>query len=91
MTPKKPLGGFNLPPEKKRRTVEGGAVLVKAPRSSPLRRSAGGERLVVYLPPDLALEFRVKCAEQRRSHSDAMTEAVDDFLSKRPPKKGAKV
>lgn len=51
----------------------------KAPPSSSsrLRRAELGERVVVYLPPDLATELRVRCARERRSLSDAVTAAVE--------------
>jgi hypothetical protein len=79
---KKPLAGFNLPalsgaakPSKQR--------LVTPPVSSPLRRDTRGERFVVYLPDELGVEFRVKCAELRYSKSFAMSEAVDEWIAKR--------
>jgi hypothetical protein len=51
----------------------------KAPPASAsrLRRAELGERLVVYLPPELATELRVRCAKERRSLSDAVTAAVE--------------
>lgn len=51
---------------------------------SRLRRDAGGERVAVYLPPEMAVELRVRCARERRSVSDAITEAVGNWLSERP-------
>lgn len=47
------------------------------PSSSRLRRAELGERMVVYLPPELATELRVRCARERRSLSDAVTAAVE--------------
>ena len=81
--PKKPeLVGFNLPKPTKAKAATT-QRLVNPPESSPLRRAEGGKRLVVYLPPKLAHEFRVKCAELECSHSHAMTEAVDDWIGKK--------
>ncbi|MCC7542614.1 MAG: ribbon-helix-helix protein, CopG family [Deltaproteobacteria bacterium] len=45
-----------------------------------LRRETSGERLSVYLPPELAQELRLKCVKQRRSVSDAVTEAVRQWV-----------
>ena len=45
--------------------------------ASKLRRTELGERMVVYLPPELATELRVRCARERRSLSDAVTAAVE--------------
>ncbi len=43
---------------------------------SKFRRDEVGERLVAYVPPELATELRVRCARERRSISDAVTAAV---------------
>ena len=52
-------------------------VLVPAqPKPSKRRRPSRGERMAVYLPPELAEALRVRCAHERRSMSDAVTEAV---------------
>lgn len=40
-------------------------------------RRARGERLVVYVPEELATRLRVRCAEERRSLSEAVTEALE--------------
>ncbi len=82
-------GGFALPSPPKRTTV----AEPKAERftraeerparpaaSSRLRRSELGERVAVYLPPELAAELRVRCARERRSLSDAVTAAVEAWL-----------
>ena len=45
-----------------------------------LRRETSGERLSVYLPPELAQELRIKSVKQRRSVSDAVTEAVRQWV-----------
>jgi hypothetical protein len=47
---------------------------------SRLRREATGDRVAVYLPPDMAMELRVRCVRERRSVSDAVTEAVGSWL-----------
>jgi hypothetical protein len=49
--------------------------------SSRLRRDEAGERVVAYVPPDLATDLRVACARSRRSMSDAVTEALTMWLS----------
>lgn len=47
---------------------------------SKLRRAELGERVAVYLPPELAAELRVRCARERRSLSDAVTAAVEAWV-----------
>jgi len=48
---------------------------------SRLRRDGvRGERVSVYLPPELVVRLRVFCARERRSISDAVTEAVSAYL-----------
>lgn len=58
---------------------------VEAPAPPPagasrLRRAERGERLAIYLPPELATALRVRCAHDHRSASDAVTEAVRAWL-----------
>ena len=48
--------------------------------ASRLRRAERGERLAIYLPPELATALRVRCAHDHRSASDAVTEAVRAWL-----------
>lgn len=48
--------------------------------SSRLRRAELGERMAVYLPPIAAEQLRVRCARERRSLSDAVSEAVSMWL-----------
>ena len=79
--------GFDLPKPPERTAVkdELATKFVKAERRGPanesrLRRESGGERLAIYLPPDVAEELRVRCARERRSISDAVTEAVTVWL-----------
>lgn len=54
----------------------------KNQNGSSRRRAELGERMVVYLPPDLAGDLRMKCARERRSLSDAVTAAVADMISR---------
>ncbi len=85
-------GGFALPSPPKRTKLEephaaaftlaadAAPVSAKVPASaSRLRRAELGERMVVYLPPELATELRVRCARERRSLSDAVTAAVETW------------
>jgi len=78
--------GFTLPKPPARTQVRdrAAAKFVKAERkpasSSRLRRDVSGERLAIYLPPEVAEELRVRCARERRSISDAVTEAVSGWL-----------
>ena len=50
--------------------------------SSKLRRPSRGDRISAYLPPNMAEELRVRCARERRSVSDAVTEAIKVWLEK---------
>lgn len=73
--------GFALPAVPKRSAVpeETARKFVAPPKEakeSKLRRETVGERVAVYLPPAMAQELRVRCAADRRSVSDAVTEAV---------------
>lgn len=52
----------------------------KAPKESKLRRPTRGERVAVYLPPELMEELRIRCVQERRSVSDAVTEAVGRWV-----------
>ncbi len=82
-------GGFALPSPPKRTPVaaekvatfteaeEPSRVRMRATSSSRMRRDELGERMVVYLPAELATELRVRCARERRSLSDAVTAAVE--------------
>lgn len=54
-----------------------------APKSAGrLRRSEAGERVTLYMPSDLVTEVRKLCAEQRRSLSDAGTDAFRVWLAR---------
>ena len=83
---KKLASGFALPKPPARTSVkdQAAAKFVRAERkpsrASRLRREVAGERLAIYLPPDVAEELRVRCARERRSISDAVTEAVSAWL-----------
>lgn len=75
MSPKKlSTAGFARPSEKPALTQE---QFLKA---GTKRREAQGERTAVYLPPDLAQKLRVRCAIERRSLSDAATEALTAWM-----------
>ena len=83
---KKLAAGFALPTTPTRPAVkeEAAAKFVRSERKSApvsrLRRDVPGERLAIYLPPDTAENLRVRCARERRSISDAVTEAVAMWL-----------
>lgn len=49
-------------------------------KGSKLRREQRGERVAGYLPAELERELRMFCARERRSISDALTEAVTLLL-----------
>ena len=87
--------GFSLPVAPKRtavpedatlRFVRNGEPLQTSVHTSRLRREVSGERVAVYLPPEAALALRVRCAQARRSVSDAVTEAVAEWLKSSGPK-----
>lgn len=50
------------------------------PTSQP-RHTEPGERLTVYLPPDIARALRIRCAEDNRSASDAVTTSLFAWLT----------
>jgi|CZKU01.1.fsa_nt_gi hypothetical protein len=88
MSKSKLAGGFALPaPPKRTEVPETKATRFESPKkaangegTSKLRRPSLGERLAVYVPPELASELRVTCARERRSISDAVTEAVSIWI-----------
>jgi hypothetical protein len=51
-------------------------------KGTPMRAALVGERVVMYVPPEVAEALRVHCAKSRRSLSDAGTEALRLWLSK---------
>ncbi len=48
---------------------------------SRLKRDTLGERVTVYLPPQLAANLRRRCLNERRSLSDALTEAAQAWMN----------
>ncbi len=51
--------------------------------SSRLRRQQpAGERLTFYIPSDLATQLRIACASERRSMSDAATDALREWVQR---------
>lgn len=52
-----------------------------APRDSQLRRAERGDRLTIYLPHELARALRIRCAEDNRSASDAVSTALLAWLT----------
>lgn len=48
--------------------------------ASRRRRAVRGERIAVYLPPELVEELRLRCVREKRSVSDAVTEAVSSWM-----------
>ncbi len=50
---------------------------------SKLRREESGERITIYLPPELERKVRIHCAAERRSLSNAATEAFTQWLAER--------
>ncbi len=47
---------------------------------SRLKRETLGERVTVYLPPKLVAAIRRRCLSERRSLSDALTEAAEQWM-----------
>jgi len=45
------------------------------------KRKGAGERLTIYIPPEVAEALRVACARERRSLSEAVTEALHLWIS----------
>lgn len=76
--------GFSLPSKPKRTELKPvqEARFTAAKSESKLRRAELGERVAVYLPPKLAEELRIRCAKERRSLSDAVTDAVELWASR---------
>jgi hypothetical protein len=61
-----------------------GKAAKAAAKASKLRREESGVRVAGYLPAELEQELRMHCARERRSVSDALTEAVRLLLDKAP-------
>lgn len=68
-------------PEKEARRFERAPASVAAQPGSKLRRDERGERVSAYVPAEIAEEVRVRCARERRSVSDAVTRALEMWLS----------
>lgn len=62
--------------------VAGGPAVRPSAKGSKLRRDQRGERVAGYLPAELERELRLFCARERRSVSDALTEAVKLLLER---------
>lgn len=62
--------------EKKSTNGSDSSEIVIERRASSLRRAHRGERLAVYLPPQVLEAVKVRCVRERRSVSDAITVAV---------------
>lgn len=54
-----------------------------ATKKSALRSDAKGERITVYLSPELAQRLRIHCATERTSMSAVVSAAVTAALGKR--------
>jgi len=52
--------------------------------ASRKRRAGETARVVVYLPPEHEQELRLAAVRERRSLSDAVSEAVREWLAHRP-------
>ena len=77
--------GFDLPMPAKRTAVPEAAArkFEKPPKNtadSKLRRAETGIRIAVYVPPDVEQALRLKCFQDRRSVSNAATEAFRVWL-----------
>jgi plasmid stability protein len=61
----------------------------RLPTSPPAlrRENVETERLNLYIPADLAMALRVRCAETRRSISDGVTDALRVWLERKDKRK----
>lgn len=74
---------FSLPPPAAPRTPvdeQTAARFVGARAQASSNRRHRGERVVLYLPPELAEALRVHCARARQSLSLVGTGAIQDWL-----------
>jgi hypothetical protein len=55
---------------------------ITVPKESKLRREQGGVRIAGYVSSELEHALRMHCAQERRSMSDALTEAVSVLLER---------
>lgn len=75
--------GFRIPsPPKRSRIDEPKAEAFVGSQPSLRRDGQPAERLTVYMPPPLIEALRVRCARERRSLSDAVTEAVSEWINR---------
>ena len=72
--------GFALPQPPKRTQVAERTARQFERGGSKMRRAVRGERVSGYIPPSMAEALKVRCVRERRSVSDAMTEALDVWL-----------
>lgn len=70
-------------PAKGRTVLDERAAQAFIQDESRRRRAVPGERLALYLPKELAHELRVAAVTDRRSLSDAVTDAVREWLLRR--------
>lgn len=87
---KKKIGAsaYALPVTTARKAVPERAAKAFEEGSAPqLRRVEKGERVTLYLPPHLAKQVRLLCVEERRSMSDAATEALTEWTGQRAAKR----
>jgi hypothetical protein len=81
--------GFTLPKPPPRTPVEVPEAEAftrkekKQPRQSRKRRVTAGERVSGYVPPELAESVRERCFREKRSLSDALTEALGAWVKRR--------
>lgn len=85
MAKKKTIGtsAYALPKVTARKKVPERAAKAFEEGNTPrLRRVQKGERVTLYLPPELAKRVRLLCVEERRSMSDATTEALTAWTAR---------
>jgi hypothetical protein len=88
---KKKIGAsaYALPSARVPKAVSERAAKAFEEGSAPrLRRVGQGERVTLYLPPELVKQVRLLCVEERRSMSDAATEALTEWRGRRVREKG---
>lgn len=69
-----------VPPPPERTEVPEASARAFAGAGTARRHEERGERLGVYVPPELAEGLRIECARRRRSLSDAVAEALAMWL-----------
>ena len=75
--------GFIVSAEPTQEPIQTNTASEPPPSNAPSRRRrpVRGERIAVYLPPELVEDLRVRCVRERRSVSDAVTEAVASWMT----------